>query len=246
MSLLSERKMLVILPNPDDQEPILKKVSSHISGFTYFYAQDGTEAMFKVENDPPDIIMVDPNLPKISIHKLIHWLFEEKQFKNLAVIILSEIPDDTVFVDEVVLGKVHFLPKDSDTLLYSQVLSRSLNYISRSTNTEFHLKFLAPGDLLIKEGENDKNVYILKTGQLSAFHQKGDDKVFLGHINPGEFVGEMAYINGEARSADVKADTDAELIEIPANRLDHLLFEKPAWSKTLMQTLSKRLKRAIG
>ncbi|MCB0415661.1 MAG: Crp/Fnr family transcriptional regulator, partial [Bdellovibrionales bacterium] len=55
---------------------------------------------------------------------------------------------------------------------------------------------------------------------------------------------EMAYINGEPRSADVVALSDCELIEFGVDRLDSLLFKKPSWSKALMKTLSKRLKRA--
>jgi hypothetical protein len=57
-------------------------------------------------------------------------------------------------------------------------------------------------------------------------------------------AGEMAYINGEPRAANVIAEGPSELIEIPFERLDHVLFQKPMWSKALMRTLSKRLKNA--
>ncbi|MBL7688606.1 MAG: Crp/Fnr family transcriptional regulator, partial [Bdellovibrionaceae bacterium] len=58
-----------------------------------------------------------------------------------------------------------------------------------------------------------------------------------------EFVGEMAHINQEPRSASVKALEDCELIEIPNGSLDLVLFSKPAWAQALMRTLSRRLKR---
>jgi CRP-like cAMP-binding protein len=54
----------------------------------------------------------------------------------------------------------------------------------------------------------------------------------------------MAYINGEPRSANVKATKDCELVEIPIHLLDHVLFMKPAWAKALMKTLSRRIKNA--
>ena len=47
-----------------------------------------------------------------------------------------------------------------------------------------------------------------------------------------------------ARSANVEALTDCELIEIPIGTLDRLLYRRPSWSKTLMLTLSKRLTQA--
>jgi CRP/FNR family cyclic AMP-dependent transcriptional regulator len=85
----------------------------------------------------------------------------------------------------------------------------------------------------------------LVKGQLRVVKRiEGGEPILLGMVQPGEFVGEMSYINGENRSADVISDLSAELIEIPFDRLDRVLFQKPAWSKALMRTLSKRLKAA--
>lgn len=44
--------------------------------------------------------------------------------------------------------------------------------------------------------------------------------------------------------ATVQAIGDCELIEIPMGTLDMVLFSKPAWSKALVATLSRRLKRS--
>lgn len=75
-----------------------------------------------------------------------------------------------------------------------------------------------------------------------AWKSKNGQRVDLGKIKAGEFVGEMAHINKEPRSATVTAVTDCELIEIPFGSLDPILFSKPSWSKALFVTLSKRLK----
>jgi CRP-like cAMP-binding protein len=71
-----------------------------------------------------------------------------------------------------------------------------------------------------------------------------DKKVILGNVESGEFVGEMAYINNEPRSATIEATSNAQLIEVPIELVDKILYKRPAWSKALMQTLSKRLKNA--
>jgi len=54
----------------------------------------------------------------------------------------------------------------------------------------------------------------------------------------------MAYINNDSRSAYIEATSNAQLIEVPIELVDKILYKRPAWSKALMQTLSKRLKNA--
>jgi CRP-like cAMP-binding protein len=104
---------------------------------------------------------------------------------------------------------------------------------------------MATGDHLITEGEKADYVYIVRKGKLQAYHVSSTGvETALGDIERGEFVGEMAYIAGQARSAHVRAVTDCELIEIPIGTLDKLLYQRPAWSKTLMATLTKRLKNS--
>ena len=244
-SIKDQRKALIAVPYEEERYNLEKRISSHINKCVFLYTANGTEGMFKIENDAPDLIFIDPELPNTTIEKFVDWCFTEKNFENLAIIILSEIPEEELFVDEVVLGKIHYLPLKSNEQKLSEILSRALNYISRDLSQDFHLRFLAPGEELIHEGDNDNCVYILKSGILEAQIERQGNVRVLGEINPGEFVGEMAYINEEARSANVVAKSDAELIEIPSDRLDHMLFEKPAWSKALMKTLSQRLKRVI-
>jgi CRP-like cAMP-binding protein len=158
------------------------------------------------------------------------------------MILMCDIPEDDRLVDEVVKGRVQFLnfKAPGNALLLEQATARCLNYVTHGDKSEFHVRFLASEEALMREGEKADNVYLLKKGRMRAMRKEH----VLGHVEVGEFVGEMAYINGEPRSADVIADLPCELIEIPVQCLDHVLFQKPAWSKALMRTLSRRLKTA--
>ena len=157
---------------------------------------------------------------------------------------MAPIPDSEHFVDDVVAGEVQFFTDYADPERLEKCLMRGLNYYFHGDKDEFHLRFLASSDVLMREGDKADNCYLVKKGKLKAVRHVDGRQVFLGFIGIGEFVGEMAYINGEPRSADVLAETASELIEIPFERLDHVLFQKPLWSKALMRTLSKRLKTA--
>lgn len=237
----NRRKVLIAAANSEDQKTITEQTSSHIANCQFFYANDGMTAISMLGNDTPDLLIIEKHLAKKNAIQVTEFVLSQKNLSNTAVIIISAIPDQDHFVDEVVMGQVQFTNSYGENL--GQYLARALNFVSHGDNAEFNLVFLTPNDVLMKEGDKARSVYILKKGEMKAVTEKTGEKVILGTIAIGEFVGEMAYINGEARSATIIALTDCELIEIPIQKLDLLLFQKPAWSKALVRTLSRRIKK---
>jgi len=238
-----DRKVLIVHPEQEVRDTLSQKIDAHVRNIKRVDAVNGREAMSKIENDAPHVVVLPINLPKIHYQDFIDWVFKKNFKHEMCFIIIGDLPDNNVYIDEVVVGRIQFVDMD-DEAAFSRALARVMNYASASTKTLFKMKFLAPNDILLRQGEVGKFVYIVKSGKLHAVHYKGSDVVKLGDINAGEFVGEMAYINGEPRVATVIADTDCELIEIPSEAVDHILFQKPSWAKALTQTLSRRLKRA--
>lgn len=243
MAELENKKIfLVATASPELNMQLEDILKNHVSSATVFTAMDGIEALRKSENVPPHVVVVDHQIPKLSAHDLTKKLLGRKE--RVAVIILSPSGDEETFIDEVVTGQVQFLSGTGKVSVFNNHVTRALNWVSHEDKSIYHLRFLSPEEYLIREGDKADFVYILKSGELKACKSDGEREVFLGNISPGEFVGEMAYINGEARSANVVSVTDCELIEIPAESLDAVLFSKPAWSKALLKTLSKRLKNS--
>lgn len=240
--LENKRIFLVVTANTELRTQLEEIVKSHVQNVTVFTALDGSEALFKCENVPPHVVVVDSQVTKLSANDLAEKLLKKKE--RIAIIVLSPMTEGEDFLDQVVTGQVQFLSGVSDPAVVNNHITRALNWVAHEDNSTYHLRFLAPQQTLIKEGEAADFVYILKSGELQAFKNEGANKILLGTINPGEFVGEMAYINGDPRSADVVSVTDCELIEIPSTSLDAVLFSKPAWSKALLKTLSKRLKHS--
>lgn len=241
--LENKRIFLVATSNIELNTQLEEAIKSHVAGATVFTATDGVEALRKSENVPPHVVIVDFQIPKINAVELTKKILDRKD--RMAVIILSPSIDEQLFMDEVVTGQVQFLSGTGKVSIFNSMVTRSLNWVSHEDKSIYHLRFLSPNELLIKEGESADYVYILKSGELKAYKRDGNDEILLGKIMPGEFVGEMAYINGEVRSANVTSLTDCELIEIPSASLDAVLFSRPAWSKALLKTLSKRLKTSI-
>lgn len=239
-SIEQKRKFLIGSSDSAVQGKFAKIVEAHIPRSVVFSANDGFNVLQKLENDIPHVLIVDLHLGKKSAEEVVEAVLKKDQ-EIPSIVILGELPEVDQFADEVAVGRVQFIsPTSSDSQVHA-ALARALNWFSKGDGLEYSVKFLTGGQTLIRKGEKADFVYILKSGQMEAVVYEGTLEIVLGKISPQEFVGEMAYVNGEPRSADVIARTDCELIEIPIGHLDKLLFQKPAWAKALMKTLTKRI-----
>lgn len=243
---LEQKKILLIaLSDAEARRRLESAVLKHFPGTTVFQAGDGAEAWMKMTNLPPHVLILERSLLRMDAIEIAQRVLSEKAFLMTGVLFVNSAPENETFVDDIVTGRVQFLGDGAVTeVSLVKALSRSFNSVAERESTEFKLRFLVPGDRLIRQGESSRNVFLVRRGRLKACLTEGGRETLLGEVETGEFVGEMAYINNEPRSADVIALTECELIEIPADHLDHSLFRKPSWAKALMVTLSKRVKRA--
>lgn len=240
MSSLEGKKIFLIATGNKHQNQLIERtLISHFAKASIFTSLDGIDAHFKAENVTPHVVILDYMLPRMDAVTLTQKLLRKKE--RMSFIILSPKEDSQHFLDEVVTGQVQFLTT-IDPKAFVAHINRALNWAAFEEQSLYNLRFLNKDEWLLREGEEGKFVYLVRNGRLKAARTINGKEVVLGFIEPGEFVGEMAYINGEPRSADVRCLSDVELIEIPSGLLDSILFSKPAWSKALVRTLSRRLK----
>lgn len=244
-SLENKRIFTVVSKSTDVVQKSGSFIQSHIANATLFTAEDGIEALFKMDNVPPHVALIDVRVDKIPIFELITKILKSKRTKQTSIVLLSAIPDNEQFVDEVVQCRIQFLPDINDLEMFSRVLSRALNRIAlQESSSSYKLKFLGTGETLFRQDDMAQSIYFVKRGVLRAFQQSAKGEKVLGDIKYGEFVGEMAHFNMLPRSATVTALADCELIEIPFDALEVVLFSKPSWSKALIYTLTQRLQSA--
>ncbi len=239
---ISDRKKFVVAEaNEENRQKLADVIAKICPECVVVQAKDGSDANFKLSNDVPHVLLVDIALPKVSGTKLLEWLFKEKPQNKVACVLLGSAEKE-IFVDEAATGQVQFLENLDYSAKTSEVVQKALNFVSAQSSSALKVKQIPQNEILIRQGEKADSVYFLKKGSLVAYIQKNGKDHELGKIEAGEFVGEMAYITGEERSAFVKSLEPCEMIEIPVNILDHILFSKPSWAKALMRTLSKRVK----
>ena len=102
---------------------------------------------------------------------------------------------------------------------------------------------LKKGELLIKEGKYDNNLYWLQLGALQVLVERGEDQIVVGEVSEGELVGEMSFMDNKPRSATVMALRDCELIKIPVQNVDEIIEKQPKWFQILVRTSIERLRK---
>ena len=80
-------KILVV----DDEENIVKLVSYNLEqeGYEIIKANDGKEALAKIKQEKPDLMVLDLMLPKVDGFDICRKVRKNDQLKNLPIIILS-------------------------------------------------------------------------------------------------------------------------------------------------------------
>jgi predicted acylesterase/phospholipase RssA len=89
-------------------------------------------------------------------------------------------------------------------------------------------------------------LYVLISGRLQVVtaDQTGHEQV-IGEIGPGESVGEMHLLTGEARSATVYSIRDSELVQLSKASFDRLVAKHPHIMEHIAQQVIKRLQQTI-
>lgn len=103
---------------------------------------------------------------------------------------------------------------------------------------------LQTGHYLFREGDPSDAMYVIKSGRLAVTKSKQNSEIILAELGPGAMVGEMAFFDGRARSASVKALKESEVIALPFKAL-HAQFQNfPEWCKAIMRTVNDHLRAA--
>ena len=97
------------------------------------------------------------------------------------------------------------------------------------------------GSVLCEQGAPGDAMYIVQAGQIEVRLGLDENGVRIRSGGPGDFVGEMALLTGEPRSADVVVTEDAVLWALDRREFDTLLDRSTSLSKALNRALAGRV-----
>ena len=98
-------------------------------------------------------------------------------------------------------------------------------------------------DVIFEEGSTGRELFVVLDGEVEIAKMNGASKTSIIKLGKGEFFGEMAVIDGSARSATAIASApDTKVMRINHARFVYLVSQQPAFALMVMDALSKRLR----
>jgi CRP/FNR family cyclic AMP-dependent transcriptional regulator len=125
--------------------------------------------------------------------------------------------------------------------LFSDLAPEDLERISRVAVPRSYPK----GVRVFHEGDHSDACYIVRSGDLRVTREHSDGRaIALATLGPGDIFGELAMLDGEARSASVEALSDCELLALPAGDVRALLRGSAEITVKLVIALTRRLRES--
>lgn len=103
-------------------------------------------------------------------------------------------------------------------------------------------KVYEDGELVVQRGDTGDSMYVIQEGQVEVLVEKDGKKVRLRVLGEGEFFGEMAIFEREARSATVRVLGKARLLTVDRKNLLRRIHEDPSLAFRIVETMSRRVR----
>ena len=102
------------------------------------------------------------------------------------------------------------------------------------------LKMYKTGTTIAKEGEPAKKLFVLVEGTIGIYKS---NSLITEFSKEGEIIGEMSLILKKPRTAEIRAVTDVQVLEVEGE-LDEIIKQYPDLSKKLIYSFADRLTKA--
>ncbi len=101
-----------------------------------------------------------------------------------------------------------------------------------------------PGEVLFREGEAGEVMFVIQSGVVRIAKAIGGEDKVLAVLGPGEFLGEMAILNGRPRTATATVVEQTRCLVIEARTLEQMVARNAEIALRLIKKLAKRLASA--
>jgi CRP-like cAMP-binding protein len=97
------------------------------------------------------------------------------------------------------------------------------------------------GTAIVRRGEKSDKAYFIMAGRAVAGFEDTDGSFrVLNPLLAGDFFGEIAALTGSARTADVVADENVQIMQVPAATLREMM-SNAQFSSLVLETMTSRL-----
>lgn len=111
---------------------------------------------------------------------------------------------------------------------------------------ELALETAPPGQVLVTEGEMANDMFVILDGEVEVLTHGKHGRVCVALLGPGDWVGEMAVIETQPRSASARALSPTQVLRMSARDVWRLLADRDMGQYAILLTnIAKELSRRL-
>jgi CRP/FNR family cyclic AMP-dependent transcriptional regulator len=103
-------------------------------------------------------------------------------------------------------------------------------------------KVYSDGDIIVRQGEAGNCMYEILEGTVEVLREKNGQEVCLAVLSKGDFFGEMAIFEREARSATVRAMGVVRAMTIDKKTLMRRISQDPSLAFRIVEKMANRIR----
>lgn len=116
-----KKRILVVDDEPDVRETL--RANLERQDFKVAVARDGEEALKMLENDPPDLVILDLVMPKISGDEVLKLIKKNAKTSDIPVIISTVHRETSFLINLMNLGATDYLMKPYDVAELAKLIN---------------------------------------------------------------------------------------------------------------------------
>ncbi len=107
----------------------------------------------------------------------------------------------------------------------------------------FEIEDVEPGQVIFREGEEGDCAYFIHGGEFAVTREENGAEKVIARLSTGQYFGEMALIENEARNATVRAVTPGRVAILGKENFLTMLELMPHTQEGVMKTVNERAMR---
>ena len=98
------------------------------------------------------------------------------------------------------------------------------------------------GEVIVRQGEMGKCMYVIEAGQVEVIHESESGETHLAVLGKSDFFGEMAVFERAERSATVRALGEVQALTVDKATFLRRISEDPSLAFRVVQKMSHRIR----
>jgi len=103
------------------------------------------------------------------------------------------------------------------------------------------LRRFSPGQAVVRQGERGDEMYVIIQGVAEVWLSANGDRRQIANLKRGDVFGEMGFVSGNERTADVVAETDLEVLAVDERFMQRIQRRYPRIASKVLLNLSRIL-----